>query len=111
MASPAAEALAAKLGTDPELVEQILASQGDPSTGGPFTGFARCLNSGCDLFDSDREVAMVREFTERRADDVPVVTSSASHFHLVNDGDGSCPECGEPCALLDQPRRVIPRYV
>lgn len=74
-------------------------------------GFARCLNAGCELYDTDRPIEIVHEVVERKAPDMPVVTQATHHFHPQDDGDIHCPGCGEPCALLPEPRRVIPRYV
>lgn len=109
----AADAIALKLGVDPDTVRQILEqAQTDPSAPTDIIGYARCLNAGCEEYDTDRAVPMVREFTQERASDLPgVIVSASEHFHPADDKDIHCPSCGEACALLPEKRRTIPKLV
>lgn len=106
MPSPT-ERLAERLGVDLSTVEGILAE----SDQGEFTGYARCLTGGCEHFDEDREVGMVRTFAEQVNPDNRQVLGRSEHFHLVDDQDAKCPGCGSDCALLPEKRRTIPRLI
>jgi hypothetical protein len=73
-------------------------------------GYARCTNQGCEQFDADRPIDLVRTVKEIRGESPlqNLVISESVYYHPVDDDDMICPGCSMPCAVLPEKRRVVP---
>lgn len=66
---------------------------------GEVAGFCTCMNNGCENWEVDRPVRLIRSTVRTWAVDLPVVLGETHYLGLVDDGDLVCPECGEACAI------------
>jgi hypothetical protein len=91
-----------------------------------LAGFARCVNPACVEIDEtgaqsgghyevDRPIQLVRETTQLKGYPgeafASMVITESEYVHPVDDMDLICPDCGQPCALIDKKPVVYPRAV
>lgn len=107
MSTPAE--IAAQLGIDPQMVEDVLAASSE-SERGPKIGYGRCMNPECDRFETLDEVPFERHTKTVMAEDMPIAVTR-THYDVFESGAEHCPGCGEARALLPEKPRKIPVYV
>lgn len=110
-----AAALAQQFGVDEGTVASILklAEQQSELESTEVTGFASCINQGCEMLGTDRPVQMRVEWSNQTYQDLGgnlgFTDRSTEHHSLVDDSELICPSCQEPCALLPGARRKVPK--
>jgi hypothetical protein len=69
---------------------------------GELTGYARCMNVGCESYDQPRPIRLRRERTELRAADLAnLLVTSSEYLIPLDDSELACGGCGQPCAIQE----------
>lgn len=82
------------------MAQAVEAAKAAPAPG-EFTGFARCMTPGCEEHGADRPIRLLRTTKQVMADGLPVVEAQNDYHEVVDELDTICPECREPCAILE----------
>lgn len=91
---------------------QALEAQQAAPSADEFTGYARCLNPGCEGGETDRPLSLRRTWIKVMAPDLPVAITQTAHLEVVDDAELLCPDCGNHCAILpERPPTYMPQLV
>jgi hypothetical protein len=79
--------------------EQALGAMAAAPAPNELSGFATCMNAGCEAHEVDRPVKLIRNTVQTWAVDLPIVLAETHYLEFIDDADSLCPECGEACAV------------
>jgi hypothetical protein len=92
----------------PDQAEMARAAAPDPNV---VSGFATCMDKGCDEWEVDRPIRLTRSTVRTWAIDLPLVLAETHYLAPVDDADIVCPGCGGSCAIKSGKAPVYQKLV